>query len=277
MTFRLRSPMLAAIATAFLLLLSACADGSDDDADRASAPDEEDVVAFVDGEALTQVDLDAQRQAMASRGDSPDREAALEELIDLHLLARRAEREDMHRQPEIAAEIRRQRSMLLANHVVRAEIDTLGIDDEQLRDAYEAYVADAAGRREYNARHILVDSRERAVELIESIENGGDFSTLAREHSTGPSSDRGGDLDWFRADEVVEPFADAVSDLAPGEYTGEPVETRFGWHVILLEDTRDTEARPFDEMRPRLRDQLVTEHVEDFLRELRADSEIQLR
>lgn len=260
------------------LAVTGCyAEEDDSQAERTSAPDDSEVVATVDDEPLTEVDLDAQIQAMATRGEAPGDEQALEELIDLRLLEQRAKRQDIHRQPEVAAEIRRQRAMLLANHLIQAEIQALDIDDEMLRAEYEEYVADATQRREYNARHILVEDRETALGLIGDIEDGGDFAELAREHSTGPSGDRGGDLDWFRADEVVEPFAEAVSRLQPGEYTGEPVETRFGWHVILLEDARDTEADEFDEMRDTLREQKINEHVSALLRDLRADSEIDIR
>lgn len=248
----------------------------DSDREAASGPDESEVVARIDDEPITETDLDAQIQAMAARGDSPRRERALEELIDLRLLERRAEARKIHRQPELAAEIRRQRAMVLADHLIRAEVDSLDIDEDVLRADYEDYVANAGRRREYNARHILVDEREQALALIGEIEDGGDFAELAREHSIGPSSDRGGDLDWFREDEVVPPFAEAVTDLEPEEYTQNPVETRFGWHVILLQDIRETEPRPFDEMRETLRQERVKRHIESFVRELRADSDIEI-
>lgn len=258
-----------------LFLLTAC-NGDSAAAPDATIPDDAEVVARIDGEPITAVDLDAQLQTMASRGEPSEREAALEELIDLHLLRRRAEAEEIHRQPETAAEIRRQRAMLLANHLIRAEIEALNIDDDHLRAAYEEYVDDAAERREYNARHILVESRSEAEDLIRQIEEGGDFGELAREYSTGPSGDRGGDLDWFRADEVVEPFARVVAGLSPDEYTGEPVETRFGWHVILLQDVREIDPEPFEAMRDQLREREVNAHVQQFLRELRENSEIEI-
>lgn len=246
-----------------------------DDADTA-LPDDATIVAEVDGTPITEVELDAQIQAMASRGDRPDRESALEELIDLRLLEQRAEAEDMHLQPDTAAEIRRQRAMLLANQLVRSQIDGLEIDDERLRAAYEEYVADAPGRREYNARHILVETRGEAEALIAQIEDGADFGELAREHSIGPSGDRGGDLDWFRASDVVGPFADAVAGLETEEYTVTPVETRFGWHIILLQDVRDTEAASFSDKREELRSSMIDDHIEAFLGDLRGEATIEI-
>jgi len=259
------------------LLLSGCDAPEHSSAADISAPDDSEIVAEVGDGVIRATDLDAQIQAMASRGDKPAREAALEERIDLHLLARRAEREDMHQQPETAAEIRRQRDMLLANQLLRARIDQLDIGEQALREAYDEYVAAAEKRREYKVRHILVDSRERAQTLVEQIENGADFSALAREHSTGPSAERGGDLSWLRAGDVVAPFAEAMTDLAREEYTDEPVETRFGWHIILVDDIRENEAKAFDEVRDRLRDQLVDEHIRDFLRGLRAEADIEIK
>ena len=273
----LRRPPLLALGCAAMLLLGGCLRDDDESAPSTAAPpDDDEVIASVDGEPITTAELDTQKQAMAARGESADEERALEELIDLRLLERQAEAEEMHRQAEIAAEIRRQRAMLLANHLVRAQVDALQIDEERLQDAYDDYREDATARREYNARHILLDEREQADRIITEIEDGGDFAELAREHSTGPSGDRGGDLDWFRAEDVVEPFADAVVELETEEYTTEPVQSDFGWHVILLEDVRETEPASFDDMRDELRDRIVDEHIAEYLRELRSASEIDI-
>lgn len=271
------SRRLAPIVALLGFLTSGCDDPERNAAADSAAPDAGEIVAEVDDEGITATDLDAQIQAMASRGDQPAREAALEERIDLHLLARRAEREDMHQQPETAAEIRRQRDRLLANQLLRARIDQLDIGEQALRTAYDEYVEAEHERREYKVRHILVDSRKRAEDLVEQIENGADFSALARDHSTGPSAERGGSLSWLRAEDVVEPFADAITDLAREEYTDEPVETRFGWHVILVDDIRENEAKAFDEVRDRLRDQLVDQHIREFMRDLRAEADIEIK
>ena len=265
-------------ALALLFLATACGgDDRNESTTGASPPDDAEVIARVDGEPVTVTDLDAQLQAMAQRGEHADEESALEEVIDLRLLVQKAEAEEMHRQPEIAAEIRRQRGMLLANHLVRAQIDALEIDEARLREAYDAYIEDGDARREYKARHILVDERAEAEHVIEAIQEGGDFAELAREHSTGPSSERGGDLDWFRADDVVTPFAEAVARLETEEYTGEPVASDFGWHVILLEDRREIEPESFDDMRDELRGRIIDDHITELLRDLREGSEIEIR
>lgn len=264
------------LAAALVAATTACDRPSAETAE-VDAPDDSAVVAEVDDTRITEADLDAQIQAMASRGDRPEREAALEERIDLALLAAQAEREDVHRQPETAAELRRQRAMLLARHLIQARIDALDIGDSELRSAYDDYVAAADERREYKVRHILVDSRERARTLVERIRDGADFGELAREHSQGPSAERGGRLDWFRGDQMVPAFADAVAELEREEFTREPVETRFGWHVILLDDVRDNEAESFDEMRDDLRDDLRDERIRALLRDLRERADIELR
>lgn len=261
----------------FLLpILVACGGNDTVDEPESVLPDDATIVARVSGTPITEVELDAQIQAMAARGDRPDRQSALEELIDLRLLENQAQAEEMHLQPDTAAEIRRQRAMLLANQLVRSRIDGLDIGDDELRAAYDDYVADAASRREYNARHILVETREEAATLIEEIEAGADFGELAREHSIGPSGDRGGDLDWFRAGDVVGPFADAVTTLETEEYTPAPIETRFGWHIILLQDKREIDAEPFEDKREELHNRMVDEHIEALLGQLRADSDIEI-
>lgn len=93
---------------------------------------------------------------------------------------------------------------------------------------------------EYKARHILVKTKPEAQALIDKLRQGADFAQLAMEYSTGPSAPRGGDLGWFHASSMVKPFALVVQALEPGSFSPYPVKTRFGWHVILLEEIRDT-------------------------------------
>lgn len=265
--------MVVAVATAGLV--AACQ--SDDDNQTGNANVSGDTVATVDRQTVTDADLDAQIQAMASRGQAVEPDEALQELIDLVLLAHAAEKQQLHEQPEIAAEIRRQRAMLLANHLMRAELQDLDIEEDALRARYEEALNDSTGRREYHAHHILTEEREEAEEIIAQLDEGADFAELAREYSIGPSADRGGNLDWFRASDVVEPFAAGLQTLDVGAYSAEPVETRFGWHVILLADVREAEPAAFDEVREDLRNRMIAEHLERYLETLRADADIDIR
>ena len=98
-----------------------------------------------------------------------------------------------------------------------------------------------------HARHILAKSEDQARKIIQKLDQGSDFSTLAKEKSTDDTTaSEGGDLGWFQSGQTIQPFAAAVAGLEKGNYTKEPVHTQFGWHVILLEDFRPSDIRSED-------------------------------
>ncbi|MEQ8898538.1 MAG: peptidylprolyl isomerase [Roseovarius sp.] len=148
---------------------------------------------------------------------------------------------------------------------VITEVMAGGVDEAKLQAAYDEQYPDETGETEYRASHILVETEEEAQDLVTQLEDGAEFAALARENSTGPSADAGGDLGWFGEGDMVQPFFEAVSALEAGEVSA-PVETQFGWHVVTLVETRDKERPAFDTVRDELegqvRDQMVTAHIE---------------
>ena len=204
-----RFSLLALVAC--ILALTAC---QQSEKAQSEAPDPKNVVARVNGEPISEAALDAQMQALSARGQSADRSQALQNLITLNLLQQAALERGLAEQPEIAAELERQRAALLAQHMVRMELDNHEINDAALREAYEQQVAEAGGK-EFKARHILVEKESEAQSLILQLDDGADFAKLAEEHSTGPTGSRGGDLGWFQANQMVEPFADATVTTLP--------------------------------------------------------------
>lgn len=149
------------------------------------------------------------------------------------------------------------------------------VTDEALQAAYEERFSDAESRREYNAAHILVATREEADDLLAQLADGGDFAALAREHSLDPGSGaEGGDLGWFGRGRMVAPFEEAVLALEPGELS-DPVETRFGFHIIQLKDTRVSEAPPLDAVREELTREVQIDAVTARIAEVIAESEVE--
>lgn len=235
------------------------------------------VVARVNGEPIS---ADALAQLLAQqtegRGEVPDaqRQQFLDEVITVTLLAQEAEARELDDQADIAAQLVNTRRAILAQALVRSLSGADRVDDAAVRELYEERFAEG-GDREYRARHILVPERETAAEIIDELDAGGDFATLAGEHSEDASGREGGDLSWFAAGDMVGPFAAEVESLETGEYSDEPVETRFGWHVVRLDDTRTTEAPAFDDVREQLRMELVRRSVQEYVQELRAAAEIE--
>ena len=156
---------------------------------------------------------------------------------------------------------------------VRANVVMQRIAEEVVTEAAleEAYAAEYGGREatpEYNASHILVETRDEAAALKAELDEGADFAALAREHSTGPSGVNGGNLGWFGPGMMVPSFEDAVADLSPDEVS-QPVETQFGWHLVKLNDRREQAPPALDEVRDQLAQTLQQEAVQARLEELR--------
>ncbi len=257
------------------LALAGCGgNGSDSQSADTQAPEPDEVVARVNGEAISATALNAQIQAQSQQGQRASRDQALDRLIDLMVLAQKADEQGLPEQPEIAAKIKRQRASILAQHLVRAELSDFEPSEEELRKAYEEQTSGEAGK-EYKASHILLEQEAKARDMITQLDEGAEFSALAKEHSTGPTGKRGGSLGWFEAGQMVEPFNKALQELEPGNYSADPVKTRFGWHVVRLEDVRTKEQPKFEDMKSELRNQLVSQHVQDYISSLRDDAEVE--
>lgn len=195
-----------------------------------------------------------------------ERETAIENLANLDVLAEEAEERGLPTERTIAVELEMQRQQLLASYLVERFRQENPPSDAELQAEYDS-VVDQLGSVEHKARHILVETEEEARSIIEQVEAGADFAELANEHSLDSAPD--GDLDWFRSSSVVEPFAEAVESLEAGSYTTEPVETQFGWHVILLEDRRTSDPPTLDAVRADLTNRINQRKVEAFIDSLR--------
>jgi peptidyl-prolyl cis-trans isomerase C len=281
----IRHPLIAATAAA--ILLAAC--GPADNAavpvaapnlvQPAVAAEQEGVVAVVNGTPITQAQFEAYAEERAMHrpmtGDPREREAILEEMINLELIVQDALRRDLDKDPEVVADLENQRRAILAGAAVRNHIEHNPISDEDVKREYDQRVADLS-LQEYKARHILVSTEEEAKTVIDALEQGGDFAALADEKSLDDGTE-GGDLGWFSPDQMVEPFSDAVAAMEKGSYTKAPVQTDFGWHVIFLEDVREIPPPPFEDMKERVRSFLQNQQINHYLVQLRDKAQIELR
>lgn len=130
-------------------------------------------------------------------------------------------------------------------------IAAAAVTDEALQAAYDARYGNAEAQLEYNASHILLETEDEADEIKAKLDGGADFAEMAKEHSTGPTGPNGGALGWFGKGMMVKPFEDAVVALKVGEVS-EPVQSDFGWHVIILNEQREKPAPTLDEVRAEL-------------------------
>ncbi len=149
------------------------------------------------------------------------------------------------------------------------------VTEEEIVRVYEETIGNAEGPEEVRASHILVETEAEGVEIIEALDDGADFAELARERSTGPTGPRGGDLGYFTRDAMVEPFAAAAFALDIDSVGPDPVQTQFGWHVIMVVDKRRQPPAGFEESRARIQDLLTREFITAHMAELRANAEIE--
>ena len=155
-----------------------------------------------------------------------------------------------------------ERRILTASQMID-EITKEATTTDKLRAYYDATYQSADLGREYNASHILVESEDQAQDLIAQLSDGADFAALAQEFSTGPSGPNGGALGWFGQGQMVAPFEQAVVNLTVGEISPLPVQTQFGWHVIILNDMRAVQAPAFEEVSSEIAAELQRVAIED--------------
>jgi peptidyl-prolyl cis-trans isomerase C len=217
------------------------------------------------------------KTAVATQGqtDTPElRKMIREDLINLEVLAQEAGRLGLDKEPDIAQQIDIARESVLASALVQDMVKNKPISDEQLHQEYDR-LKTSLGGKEYNARHILVGSEAEAKAIIAQLGKKGKFEKLAAEKSkdTG-SANQGGSLGWNVPSSFVQPFAQALSNLKKGEYTKEPVQSEFGWHIIKLDDVRDMKMPSFDELKPQISQRLQQQTIQEAVAALRAKAKI---
>ncbi|MEY8828722.1 peptidylprolyl isomerase [Sedimentitalea sp. XS_ASV28] len=166
-----------------------------------------------------------------------------------------------------------ERRSLLAADAIETAMADVG-SEEELRAAYDAKYADGTGGTEFNASHILVESKEDADAVKAELDGGADFAETAKAKSTGPSGPNGGELGWFSDGQMVPEFQEAVSALEVGQVS-EPIQTQFGWHVIILNDKRDKEAPELEAVANELLAELRQNALEDRIEELTSKANIE--
>lgn len=199
--------------------------------------------------------------------------ALVQRLIDFTLLDLAAQEEDLADDDEVLERTATLKQEVMRDVLLEREI-TDRVTDEALQSAYQDFLEANPPQTEVRARHILLESEEEAKDVIGKLDEGSSFEELAKEFSTGPTGPNGGDLGYFVEGQMVQPFSDAAFALEPGSYTAEPVETQFGWHVILVEDKREQAPPAFEEVQNQLIEQQSRQAVEEYLVELREGAEV---
>ena len=256
------------------LLIAACGKGPQ----QAAAPPPSDKpatppVAIVDGTPISRDAYDDYLKGLlrgkpATDVTAEEKNQVLDQMINMQLIATQAEKDGMEKDPDVATRIALLRTQILADAAAQKYVKNNEPSDQDLHAAYDA----ATDKTEYHASHILVPTKEKAVLLIKKIKGGAKFEDVAKAESTDNSKANGGDLGWFTTARMVKPFGDAVKGLKKGEMTTEPVQTQYGWHIIRLDDTRDS---PFDTLKPQLSSALMQKKFQAYIEDLKKNAKIE--
>lgn len=212
--------------------------------------------------------LESRIQKPADQATAEETALVRDELTDIYLLSEQPRAEALKQDPRIQAQIELQTRAMLAQAVATDFVTNNPASDEEMRALYEEQIK-LAPPTEFKARHILVETQGEAQALVTELEGGADFAELASAKSTGPSASSGGDLGWFPPDRMVPEFSTAVQALGNGEFTKAPVQTQFGWHVILREDSRESAPPPYDSVADVLKQQVENQKLRDYMSSLR--------
>ena len=235
-------------------------------------------VATVNGVAVPQARADFLMQQQQQRG-APDNEqmrgAVREELINREVIAQEAQRAGVPNSAEVKAQLDMVRQEIIVGAFLRDYARKHPITDAEIQKEYDR-AKSQHGDKEYKARHILVETEDQAKNLIAELKKGAKFEDLASKNSkdTG-SAQRGGDLDWNVPGTFDKLFSDAMVKLEKGKYSEAPVKTRFGYHIIQVDDVRPAKFAALGEVRPRIQQMLVQNKIDELIKGLRAKAKIE--
>ncbi len=266
------------VGAASVLALSACK--PKEGAAPTAAPANDTVAATVNGVAIPtrRVELMVKQRTAQGQPDSPElRKAIIEQLAIQLVISEDAAKKGLDKTTETVDQLELVKQSILANAYVQDYIKTNPVTDDMLKAEYEKIKALKSGN-EYKARHILVAKEADAKEIIAKLKKDPKaFEALAKEKSMDPGSKvNGGDLGWFDTHSMVPEFGAAVAKLEKGKFTEEPVKSQFGYHVIMLEDSRPIQIPPMEQVKDQLKQQVQQQNLKKFFEDIKTKAKIEI-
>lgn len=240
----------------------------------------EDAIASVNGQYISKKTLEDLEKDLAQRshGQAPayPKEKLVDELVQREILVQDALTKKLDQSPEVVAQLDAAKKAILTQASLQAYLKANPITDADIKKEYDSKVG-GANATEYKASHILVKTEDEAKKLISELDKGGKFAALANKNSLdAKESKNGGDLGWFSPSQMVAPFSEAVAKLEKGKYTKAPIKTQFGWHIILLEDSRKQAAPPLEAVKEQLTPMLQRQKIQDMVEGLRKQAKVEM-
>lgn len=230
------------------------------------------VAAVVNGKNITVEEIKAayeQNPMVKSKASFDDFYAkTLDIFVDGEVVYQAAMAEKVTETPEYNTQLKALKEELARKIYLEKQVRAK-VNDEAVRKLYNDYKNTFKGEKEVKAKHILVDSETKAKEVIEKLKKEGNFDKLAKEYSKEPA-----ELGYFTKEMMVPEFADAAFKLKKGQYTKSPVKTKFGYHVIMVEDIRDAKPQPLTKIEAQLKNMLAQKTMGDIVKGLQNKAKI---
>ena len=195
------------------------------------------------------------------------------ELINQHLITERAYKEKIYLNKEVAYLLKKNKDQILAKYWLNNFLDKQ-VKKETIDGYYSNYVKNFRTSKEFNASHILLKSKKEALEIIGKLKNKSKFSELAKKYSIGPSAKNDGQLGWFQSGQMVEAFEKATFALEKGKITKVPVKTKFGYHVIILNDVRNYKPKALNEIKKKIIERIRKLSLSNLEKDIRKNQNI---
>ena len=197
------------------------------------------------------------------------------ELINQYLITKQAYNEKLDLDQKVINLVKKSQDKILAKYWLNNYIKN-ETKEEKIKTFYNNYLKSFQKYKEANASHILVKNNEEARAIIKKINNKAKFSELAKTHSTGPSGKNGGNLGWFGPGQMVKEFEQATFSLEKGEISQEPVKTKFGFHIIKLNNIRDAKPKKLNEIKQKIIDKITKISLSNLENEIRNNQKIKI-
>jgi peptidyl-prolyl cis-trans isomerase C len=235
-------------------------------------------VAIVNGKPVPTSRVEALSQQVAAQGKpvTPEMAAQIkEEVINREVFMQEAQKRGIDATDDYKVQFELARQAILIRALFADYQKKNPVTDADVKAEYDKFVASNGGK-EYRASHILVETEDEAKKLIAEIKKGGKFADIAKKNSKDPGSGaNGGDLDWANAGSYVKEFSDAMAKLEKGKMTDTAVKSQFGYHIIRLDDVRQAQLPPMEQVKPQISQQLVQQKLGAFQKEMRDKAKIE--
>jgi peptidyl-prolyl cis-trans isomerase C len=247
-------------------------------AQPAPAKTDDPVVARVNGHELHRSDVEMAQRSMPEQYQQVPLPQIypmlLDQLVGGMLIAEAGRKDKLADDPEVKQRLARLEDRVIQEIYIKRAVQAAATD-AKLHEQYDKFVKAQPGNEEISARHILVATEDEAKAIIVDLGKGADFASLAKQKSTDPAKDTGGDLGYFTRDSMVPEFSEAAFKLGKGEYTKTPVHTQFGWHVIKVEDRRTAPPPSFEDSKDELTNEVAREVITAKIKALKDGAKVE--